>query len=47
MRRKLIEVVVVQASQDISALKNMAGETATKFSSIASSFLSDLQDRMR
>jgi len=39
--------MVVQASQDISALKNMAGETATKFSSIASSFLADLQDRIR
>lgn len=47
MSRRLIDVMVIQASQDISALKNMAGETATKFSSIASSFLSDLQDRIR
>jgi len=47
MSRRLIEAMMVQASQDISEFKNMAGETATKFSSIASSFLSDLQDRIR
>jgi len=44
---ELMSKLTFQASQDISALKNMAGETATKFSSIASSFLADLQDRIR
>ncbi|XP_024370893.1 probable ADP-ribosylation factor GTPase-activating protein AGD8 isoform X2 [Physcomitrium patens] len=42
---ELMSKLTYQASQDISALKNMAGETATKFSSFASSFISDLQDR--
>ncbi|XP_024368706.1 probable ADP-ribosylation factor GTPase-activating protein AGD8 [Physcomitrium patens] len=44
---ELMSKLTYQASQDISALKNMAGETATKFSSIASSFIADLQDRIR
>ncbi|KAG0604919.1 hypothetical protein M758_9G019300 [Ceratodon purpureus] len=44
---ELMSKFTFQASQDISALKNMAGETANKFSSIASSLLSDLQDRIR
>lgn len=36
----------VQAQQDISSLKNIAGETGKKLGSIASSLMSDLQDRI-
>lgn len=35
-----------QASQDISSLKNIAGETGKKLTSIASSLMNDLQDRI-
>ncbi|PIA39959.1 hypothetical protein AQUCO_02600422v1 [Aquilegia coerulea] len=34
------------ASQDISSLKNIAGETGKKLTSLASTFMSDLQDRI-
>lgn len=43
----LSDAMIVQASQDISTLKNMAGDTATKLGSFASSFIADLQDRIR
>ncbi|KAG8382487.1 hypothetical protein BUALT_Bualt05G0082400 [Buddleja alternifolia] len=35
-----------QAQQDISSLKNIAGETGKKISSLASTLLTDLQDRI-
>ncbi|KAK8945686.1 putative ADP-ribosylation factor GTPase-activating protein AGD9 [Platanthera guangdongensis] len=35
-----------QASQDISSFKIMAGETGKKLTSLASNFISDLQDRI-
>lgn len=38
--------IFVQAQQDISSLKNIAGETGKKLGSIASSLMSDLQDRI-
>lgn len=43
----LTDAMIVQASQDISTLRNMAGDTATKLGSFASSFIADLQDRIR
>ncbi|KAL4334915.1 hypothetical protein GQ457_07G011570 [Hibiscus cannabinus] len=42
----LINRLSFQAQQDISNLKNMAGETGKKLSSLASTLMSDLQDRM-
>ncbi|KAK1273070.1 putative ADP-ribosylation factor GTPase-activating protein AGD8 [Acorus gramineus] len=42
----LIDRISFQASQDISSLKNIAGETSKKLSSLASSFINDLQDRV-
>ncbi|XP_010275209.1 PREDICTED: probable ADP-ribosylation factor GTPase-activating protein AGD8 [Nelumbo nucifera] len=42
----LINKLSFQASQDISSLKNIAGETGKKLTSMASSFISDLQDRI-
>ncbi|KAF5200262.1 Adp-ribosylation factor gtpase-activating protein agd10 [Thalictrum thalictroides] len=42
----LINRLSFQASQDISSLKNMAGETGKKLTSLASTFMSDLQDRI-
>jgi len=42
----LINRLSFQAQQDISSLKNMAGETGKKLSSLASSFMSDFQDRV-
>ncbi|KAK1285373.1 putative ADP-ribosylation factor GTPase-activating protein AGD8 [Acorus calamus] len=42
----LINRISFQASQDISSLKNIAGETSKKLSSFASSFITDLQDRI-
>ncbi|CAN1356896.1 Probable ADP-ribosylation factor GTPase-activating protein AGD8 [Linum perenne] len=42
----LINRLSFQAQQDISSLKNIAGETSRKLSSIASSFMTDLQDRV-
>lgn len=42
----LINRLSFQASQDISSLKNMAGETGKKLTSFASSFINDLQDRI-
>ncbi|CAK9173399.1 unnamed protein product [Ilex paraguariensis] len=35
-----------QAQQDISSLKNIAGETGKKLGSLASSLMTDLQDRV-
>lgn len=35
-----------QAAQDVSSLKNIAGETGKKITDIASSFITDLQDRI-
>ncbi|MCL7040551.1 hypothetical protein MKW94_027648 [Papaver nudicaule] len=43
---ELINRLSFQASQDISSLKNMAGETGKKLSSFASNFITDLQDRI-
>lgn len=42
----LINRLSFQAQQDISSLKNIAGETGKKLSSFASSFINDLQDRV-
>ncbi|KAJ6933139.1 ADP-ribosylation factor GTPase-activating protein AGD8 [Populus alba x Populus x berolinensis] len=42
----LINRISFQAQQDISSLKNIAGETGKKLSSIASTFMTDLQDRI-
>ncbi|KAJ0982415.1 hypothetical protein J5N97_010670 [Dioscorea zingiberensis] len=42
----LINRISFQASQDISSLKDIAGETGKKLTSFASSFINDLQDRM-
>ncbi|XP_073313767.1 probable ADP-ribosylation factor GTPase-activating protein AGD9 [Primulina huaijiensis] len=42
----LINRLSYQAQQDISSLKNIAGETGKKLSSIASSLLTDIQDRI-
>jgi len=44
---ELMSKFTFQASQDISTLRNMAGDTATKLGSFASSFIADLQDRIR
>ncbi|KAK8577701.1 hypothetical protein V6N13_027968 [Hibiscus sabdariffa] len=42
----LIDRLSFQAQQDISNLKNIAGETGKKLSSLASTLITDLQDRM-
>ncbi|KAE8690258.1 transcription factor MYC2-like [Hibiscus syriacus] len=42
----LINRLSFQAQQDISNLKNIAGETGKKLSSLASTLMSDLQDRI-
>lgn len=42
----LMNKLSLQASQDMLALKSMAGQTGKKLTSFASNFLSDLQDRM-
>ncbi|XP_065878403.1 probable ADP-ribosylation factor GTPase-activating protein AGD8 [Euphorbia lathyris] len=42
----LINRISFQAQQDISSLKNMAGETGKKLSSLASNLMTDLQDRI-
>ncbi|KAL5724372.1 GTPase-activating protein 8 [Ranunculus cassubicifolius] len=42
----LINRLSFQASQDISSLKNIAGETGKKLTSFASTFMTDLQDRI-
>ncbi|ONK56062.1 uncharacterized protein A4U43_C10F3750 [Asparagus officinalis] len=42
----LINKISFQASQDISSLKNIAGETGKKLTSIASTLLNDFQDRI-
>lgn len=42
----LINRLSFQAQQDLSSLKNMAGETGMKLSSLASNLITDLQDRI-
>ncbi|KAL0409336.1 UNVERIFIED_CONTAM: putative ADP-ribosylation factor GTPase-activating protein AGD8 [Sesamum radiatum] len=42
----IINRLSFQAQQDISSLKNMAGETGKKIGSLASTILTDLQDRI-
>ncbi|WOL19535.1 putative ADP-ribosylation factor GTPase-activating protein AGD8 [Canna indica] len=42
----LINRISFQASQDISSLKNIAGETGKKLSSLASGLISDFQNRI-
>ncbi|XP_042508085.1 probable ADP-ribosylation factor GTPase-activating protein AGD8 [Macadamia integrifolia] len=42
----LINRISFQATQDISSLKNIAGETGKKLTSLASTFITDLQDRI-
>ncbi|KAK1379116.1 putative ADP-ribosylation factor GTPase-activating protein AGD8 [Heracleum sosnowskyi] len=42
----LINKISFQAQQDISSLKNIAGETGKKLSSLASSLMTDFQDRI-
>ncbi|GAB4857834.1 GTPase-activating protein 8 [Ancistrocladus abbreviatus] len=42
----LINRFSFQAQQDLSSLKNIAGETGKKLSSLASTLITDLQDRM-
>ncbi|TVU31562.1 hypothetical protein EJB05_23251 [Eragrostis curvula] len=42
----LINRISFQATQDLSSLKNMAGETGKKLTSLASNIITDLQDRM-
>uniref|UniRef100_A0A0D6QXQ3 Arf-GAP domain-containing protein n=1 Tax=Araucaria cunninghamii TaxID=56994 RepID=A0A0D6QXQ3_ARACU len=44
---ELLSRLAMQASQDVSSLKSIAGETGRKLSSVASSLISDLQDRIR
>ncbi|EHA8589889.1 ADP-ribosylation factor GTPase-activating protein AGD10 [Cocos nucifera] len=42
----LINRISFQTSQDISSLKNIAGETGKRLTSLASSLINDLQDRI-
>ncbi|KAK7386660.1 hypothetical protein VNO78_26994 [Psophocarpus tetragonolobus] len=42
----LINRLSFQAQQDLSSLKNIAGETGKKLSSLASTLMTDLQDRI-
>ncbi|XP_073002687.1 probable ADP-ribosylation factor GTPase-activating protein AGD8 isoform X2 [Typha latifolia] len=42
----LINRISFQASQDLSSLKNIAGETGKRLTSLASSLINDLQDRI-
>ncbi|KAL6906335.1 hypothetical protein ACP4OV_003936 [Aristida adscensionis] len=42
----LINRLSFQATQDLSSLKNMAGETGKKLTSMASNIITDLQDRI-
>ncbi|KAH7445906.1 hypothetical protein KP509_01G027900 [Ceratopteris richardii] len=42
----LVNKLSLQASQDMLALKTMAGQTGKKLTSLASTFLADLQDRI-
>ncbi|OVA15189.1 Arf GTPase activating protein [Macleaya cordata] len=42
----LINKISFQASQDISSLKSIAGETGKKLSSLASTLITDFQDRI-
>ncbi|KAK3153375.1 hypothetical protein QOZ80_2BG0171490 [Eleusine coracana subsp. coracana] len=42
----LINRISFQATQDLSSLKNIAGETGKKLTSLASNIITDLQDRI-
>uniref|UniRef100_A0A804R5V1 Arf-GAP domain-containing protein n=1 Tax=Zea mays TaxID=4577 RepID=A0A804R5V1_MAIZE len=42
----LINRISFQATQDLSSLKNMAGETGKRLTSMASNIITDLQDRI-
>ncbi|KAJ4959046.1 hypothetical protein NE237_026157 [Protea cynaroides] len=42
----IINRISFQASQDVESLKNIAGETGKKLTSFASTFMTDLQDRI-
>ncbi|CAN6324474.1 unnamed protein product [Urochloa humidicola] len=42
----LINRISFQATQDLSSLKNMAGETGKKLTSMASNIITDIQDRI-
>jgi ADP-ribosylation factor GTPase-activating protein 2/3 len=44
---ELISRMSLQASEDLSSLKSIAGETGRKLTSVASSLIADLQDRIR
>lgn len=44
---ELITRMSLQASEDLSSLKSIAGETGRKLTSVASSLLADFQDRIR
>eukprot|EP01018_Ginkgo_biloba_P022132 Gb_31196 [translate_table: standard] len=44
---ELLSRLSMQASQDVSSLKSIAGETGRKLTSVASSLIADLQDRIR
>eukprot|EP00249_Psilotum_nudum_P025400 c2981_g1_i1 orf=273-1508(-) len=44
---ELLTRLSMQASQDMSTLKTLAGQTGKKLTSIASSLIADLQDRIR
>ncbi|XP_023007586.1 probable ADP-ribosylation factor GTPase-activating protein AGD8 [Cucurbita maxima] len=43
---EFINRISIQAQQDLSSLKNIAGETGKKLSSLASTLITDLQDRI-
>eukprot|EP00850_Spirogloea_muscicola_P016059 SM000128S26192 [mRNA] locus=s128:31828:34409:+ [translate_table: standard] len=44
---ELVGRLTMQRNQDMSTLKNLAGQTSRKLSTMASSFIADLQDRIR
>lgn len=44
---ELLSRLSVQASQDMSSLKTLAGQTGRKLTSMASNLIADLQDRIR
>ncbi|KAJ6962930.1 hypothetical protein NC652_001535 [Populus alba x Populus x berolinensis] len=46
VKAMITPLILLRAQQDISSLKNIAGETGKKLSSFASTFITDLQDRI-
>ncbi|KAH7293062.1 hypothetical protein KP509_28G010200 [Ceratopteris richardii] len=44
---ELLSRLSFQASQDMSSLKSLAGQTGKKLTAIATNLISDLQDRIR